>query len=186
MTMFKKGGLLETLLGSFLGGGTSSSSSSSSSSNGIEDILEDILGGDTSSSPLGGLMDNLGDTVSDLTGIGAVNTEASETAKLSGKEKTSASAKKPRKPGKLTKPSVKDKAEIAREKAREKTSGKLLSGKTGKVSGTSVKDKAEAAKERAREKAAGNSSARTGKVAGSSVKAKAMAARERAKEKSGL
>ena len=42
MTMFKKGGLLETLLGSFLG--SSSSSSSSSSSNGIEDILEELVG----------------------------------------------------------------------------------------------------------------------------------------------
>ena len=115
--------------------------------------------------------------------------KASETAKLSGKEKTSTSAKKPRKPGKLgrlSSHSVKDRAESAREKAREKASGKL-SAKTGEVSGSSVKDKAAAAKERAKEKASGKTSSKASTApGGSSVKAKAMAARQRAKEKSGL
>ena len=53
-----------------------------------EDLLEGILQGG------GNLLGGLGDVVSDLTGIGAQNTQASETAKLSGKTKSSASEKK--------------------------------------------------------------------------------------------
>jgi vacuolar-type H+-ATPase subunit E/Vma4 len=89
-----------------------------------------------------------------MTGIGAGNTEASETASMKGREKVSTSVKKQRRPGKIMGNSVKDKAESAKEKARE--SGKpAAASKIGKTSGSSVKDKAQSAKERAREKAAG-------------------------------
>lgn len=72
------------ILGDLIEGLTGEKISSTQS----EDLLEGILQGG------GKLLGGLGDVVSDLTGLGAQNTHASETAQLTGKTKSSASDKK--------------------------------------------------------------------------------------------
>jgi hypothetical protein len=114
-----------------------SSSGSSLTSGVIGDILEDItdgngggldglLGGD-SEGGFGDVLGGISDTFSDITGIGASNSEASDVAQMKGENKISASGKKP------ANNSVFGAASSARERAKEK-SGKT--GSSGKAKGS--------------------------------------------------
>ena len=71
----------------------------------LEDVLEGVLGQDISSSGAetllenvleggGDILQNIGEAITDLTGIGSPNTKASETASMTGVKKSSSSAKK--------------------------------------------------------------------------------------------
>ena len=93
--MAKKKGILDDLMdalgdagGDMLGDLIEGLTGQSVSSSQADDLLEGLMGGGSS------LLGGLGDVVSDLTGIGATNTEASEVAQMSDKVKVSAAPKK--------------------------------------------------------------------------------------------
>jgi len=68
----------------------------------------------------GSILENLGDVVADLTGIGAENTKASDVAKLSGKTKSSSTAKKAAKKTSAKKPAAAKKTTAAKKPAAAK------------------------------------------------------------------
>lgn len=127
--MAKKKGILDELMGALGEGGSDI----------LGDVIEELLGDTTAvngSDLAEGLLENgdtllsgLGDIVEDLTGLGATNTKASETAQLSGKTKSSSSVKKKVK----TASSVKEKAETAKERAKEKAKTSKSSSSKKKV-----------------------------------------------------
>ncbi|MBP3541022.1 MAG: hypothetical protein J6K72_04275 [Clostridia bacterium] len=185
-------GCLSTIFSLLMGGGSSSSSGgglmngvvgdvlddlidTNSGNGGLGDMLGGLTGGD-SEGGLGDMLGGLGDTFTDLTGIGATNTEASDMAKEKGANKISASGKKP---SSLSSASSKEKAGRHRPSVqRERASAS---------SGSTVQSAAQAAKERAKEKASRPRPQREkiSASSGSTVQSAAQAAKERAREKAG-
>ena len=220
-------GCLSTIFSLLMGGGSSSSSGGGLMNGVVGDVLDDLidtdsgngglgdmLGGLTGGDSEGGLGDmlgGLGDTFTDLTGIGATNTEASDMAKEKGANKISASGKKP---SSLSSASSKEKAgrhrpsvqrerasassgstvqsaaQTAKERAKEKASRPRPSTQREKISaasGSTVLSAAQAAKERAKEKASRPRPQREkiSASSGSTVQSAAQSAKERAREKAG-
>jgi len=116
------------ILGDLIEGLTGEKISASQS----DELLEGILNGG------GNLLGGLGDVVADLTGIGAQNTDASETAQKTGKEKSSGSGKKVIKSsGKKTASAKKDSEK--KETAKKTTSAKTSAAKKTKTSAAKKK-----------------------------------------------
>ena len=97
-----------------------------------DELLEGILNGG------GNLLGGLGDVVADLTGIGAQNTNASETAQKTGKEKSSGSGKKVIKSSGKKTASAKKNSE-KKETAKKTTSAKTSAAKKTKTSAAKKK-----------------------------------------------
>ncbi len=100
----------------------------------FQDVVEGLLGGDGSAlgELLGsgeGLMEEIGDWVSDLTGIGASNTKASSAAKKTGVTKSSTSGKKTIKSTAAKEKSAKTKMAKTQPKANTATKAKSSSAK---------------------------------------------------------
>lgn len=183
-------GCLSTIFSLLMGGGSSSSSGgglmdgvvgdvlddlidTDSGNGGLGDMLGGLTGGD-SEGGLGDMLGGLGDTFTDLTGIGATNTEASDMAKEKGANKISASGKKP---SSLSSASSREKAGRHRpsmQRERASASG-----------GSTVLSAAQAAKERAKEKASRPQREKISASSGSTVQSAAQSAKERAREKAG-
>ena len=116
------------ILGDLIEGLTGEKISASQS----DELLEGILNGG------GNLLGGLGDVMADLTGIGAQNTDASETAQKTGKEKSSGSGKKVIKSsGKKTASAKKDSEK--KETAKKTTSSKTSAAKKTKTSAAKKK-----------------------------------------------
>ena len=116
------------ILGDLIEGLTGEKISASQS----DELLEGILNGG------GNLLGGLGDVVADLTGIGVQNTDASETAQKTGKEKSSGSGKKVIKSsGKKTTSAKKDSEK--KETAKKTTSAKTSAAKKTKTSAAKKK-----------------------------------------------
>jgi len=111
------------ILGDLIEGLTGEKISASQS----DELLEGILNGG------GNLLGGLGDVVADLTGIGAQNTDASETAQKTGKEKSSGSGKK------VIKSSGKKTTSAKKETAKKTTSAKTSAAKKTKTSAAKKK-----------------------------------------------
>lgn len=111
------------ILGDLIEGLTGEKISASQS----DELLESILNGG------GNLLGGLGDVVADLTGIGAQNTDASETAQKTGKEKSSGSGKK------VIKSSGKKTTSAKKETAKKTTSAKTSAAKKTKTSAAKKK-----------------------------------------------
>lgn len=97
------------------------------------DLLEGLLeNGD-------GILEGLGDVVSDLTGIGAANEKASEVAKMTGSTKSSGAKKK----------TVKSSAKKTEKKTEKKTSAKKAAEKkTTSSKAAAAKPRSSAAKKK--------------------------------------
>lgn len=112
------------------------------------EILSELLGGDAKKSKaepsLGGLfeggdglLEGLGDLVSDLTGIGASNSEASSVAKQTGEIKSSSTKKKViRSVGKTA---AKTQKTASKPAAKKTTAKKTTAKKTAPAAGTAKK-----------------------------------------------
>lgn len=111
------------ILGDLIEGLTGEKISASQS----DELLEGILNGG------GNLLGGLGDVMADLTGIGAQNTDASETAQKTGKEKSSGSGKK------VIKSSGKKTTSAKKETAKKTTSSKTSAAKKIKTSAAKKK-----------------------------------------------
>ena len=111
------------ILGDLIEGLTGEKISASQS----DELLEGILNGG------GNLLGGLGDVMADLTGIGAQNTDASETAQKTGKEKSSGSGKK------VIKSSGKKATSAKKETAKKTTSAKTSAAKKTKTSAAKKK-----------------------------------------------
>ena len=116
------------ILGDLIEGLTGEKISASQS----DELLEGILNGG------GNLLGGLGDVVADLTGIGAQNTNASETAQKTGKEKSSGSGKKVIKSSGKKTASAKKNSE-KKETAKKTTSAKTSAAKKTKTSAAKKK-----------------------------------------------